>query len=123
MLTDRDVAGMRSALGNLLPDTGTIWRKATTIDGGEQVETWTELATVACRVRTLGGGEGEDEGGRLSQETTHLITVAAGTDVEEVDVVVIGEQAYEATAIQKRGNWELTRRVEAKESTDFEAGS
>lgn len=123
MLTGGDVSGMRAALATLLPDTGTIWRKTTTIEGGEQVETWAELTTVPCRLSPIGGGEGGEEGGRLKQETTHLITFRAKVDVTELDVIVLDEQPYEATAVRSRGAWELSRQVEAKESTDFEAGS
>lgn len=115
---------MRGTLATLLPDTGAIWRATTTLDGGEQVKTWAVLATVPCRIRPIGGGESQgDVGGRLSDETTHLVTFAAKTDVEEPDVVVIDEQAYEVTAVRKRGAWELTRRVEVKEAIDFEEGS
>lgn len=122
MLTDRDLSGMRSTLSRLLPDSGAIWRKSATIEGGEQVESWGDepLATVPCRIRALGGGEGGEEGGRLSEETTHLVTFDAETDVTEADVIVVDEQPYEATAVRRRGNWELTRRVEAKEATDWE---
>lgn len=120
VLTPGDIAGMRDTLATLLPDTGTVYRKTTTIEGGEEVETWAELATVPCRISPIGGGEGGEEAGRLSEETTHLITFAAKVDVAEPDVVVVDTEPYEATAVRKRGSWELSRQVEAKEATDWE---
>lgn len=124
MLSDADIAGMRSTLNTLLPDTATISRKTTANVGGEETESWASIATgVACRIAPIGGGEagaggGQSGavGGRVVDETTHIVTLAAGTDIEEADRVAIDGATYDVTLVRKRGAWELTRRVEVRET-------
>ena len=118
MLTDTQLAAMRATAGQALPDTCTIQRKTSVSDGGGgTTETWGDHATgVACRVAPVGGGETGTAGDRIRDETTHVITVPAGTDVTEADRLVVGGQTYEATAVRRRGAWEITRRVECREA-------
>lgn len=125
MLTSGDIAGMRATLNTLHPDTAAIRRKSVTISGGEEVVTWNTLASnVPCRLthRGVRDSEGEDggaEGGRMSEETTHIVTLAAKTDIEEADEITVNGDRYEVLIVRKRGAWELSRRVEVKEAVSI----
>lgn len=112
------VVSMRATMNRALPGSATIERAAVENVGGEEVRTWGELSTVACRLTFIGGGEGKEVGARIAEETTHLVTVPAGTDIEEADRVVIDSTTYEVTLVRKRGEWELSRRVEVKEMAE-----
>lgn len=117
MLSDAQIAAAREIAERTLPDTCTIQRKTTQNVGGEQVETWSDLATnVACRLAPVGGGEEGEVGGRISEEATVLITLPAKQDVEEADRIVLDGTTYEVNLVRKRGEWEITRRVECKEA-------
>lgn len=109
---------MRSTFArNLLPDEATIQRPTVENVGGEQIVTWSDLATTACRIAPVtGGGETGESGGRVVEETTHIVTLPAGQDAEESDRLVIAESIYEITLVRKRGEWELSRRCEVKEA-------
>lgn len=117
MLSASEVASMRTTAERALPSTCTIQRKTSVSDGGGgTTETWASYAEdVACRVAPAGGGETGTAGDRINDETTHIVTLPALADITEADRLVIDGQTYEATAVRKRGVWEITRRVEAKE--------
>lgn len=124
MLTGGDLAGMRATINAALPDKATIQRKTSVSDGGGgQTESWASLATgVACGIAPVAGGEGgrmigsSTAGGRVVDETTHIVTLPNGQDITEADRVVVNNQVYDVTLVRKRGLWELSRRVEVKEA-------
>jgi hypothetical protein len=117
MLSDGDVFLMREEFESLLPDTANVQRRTATSDGGGgNTYTYANVLTgVACRISPIKGGEGGNGGGRVMDETTHVITFAAKTDVRHPDRIVVSGITYEVTYVRTRGDWELTRRVEAKE--------
>lgn len=118
MLSAAELAGMRATADRALPDTCTIQRKTAVSDGGGgTTETWADHATgIACRIAPASGGETGTAGDRVEDETTHVVTLPALTDITEADRLQVDGQVYEVTAVRKRGAWELTRRVEAKEA-------
>lgn len=122
MLDQAQIDSMRQTVARTFADEATIYRKTTENIGGEEVATWSVLATVPCRIAPMTsrarGGEGEIVGGRIAEETTHLVTLAAKTDIDEADVIAVDDTAYQVTLIRKRGSWELSRRVEVKESVE-----
>lgn len=117
MLTPGDIAAMRATAGLALPDTATLERLTSTSDGGGGfTETWAQQGdALPCRVAPLGGGEGGNAGGRVSDETTAVVTLPAGTDVTESDRLVIAGRRYEVTVVRERSD-EITRRTEVKEA-------
>lgn len=118
MLTAGDIAAMRGTAESALPDTATLERLTSTSDGGGGfTEAWaTQGAAIPCRIAPLGGGEGGNAGGRVSDETSHVVSLPAETDVTESDRLVIAGRTYEVTVVRERGEWEISRRVEAKEA-------
>lgn len=118
MLTAAQIASMRSTMNAALPDTATVQRKQTVSDGGGgQTASWVTVATTACRFSPVGGGEGgtSTTGGRVAEETTHVVTVPANQDVTETDRLIVNARTFEVTSVRQRGAWELSRRVEVKE--------
>lgn len=118
MLTASRITRLRQTAQRALPDVCTVQRATTVSDGGGgTTTTWADhLTGVPCRLSPVGGGEQGTSGGRIADESSHIVTVAAGTDVTERDRLVVGATTYEVTLVRDRGAWELTRRLEAKEA-------
>ena len=118
MLTAAQVASMRATQKRALPQTCTIQRLTSVSDGGGgRTESWADIADgVPCRVAPVAGGETGTSGDRIVDESTHVITLPAGEDVTEADRIVVDDQTYNVTLVRRRGPWETSRRVEAKEA-------
>lgn len=128
-LSAAEIAEARSDLeAELLPDQATILRRVSEEDGGGGfIDTeWQARETVACRLdpygsplssRGAGGEAAAHPAERLETRTSHFVTLPAETDIELSDRLEINGTTYEITYLRKRGQWELTRRVECKEKT------
>lgn len=118
LLDASQIAELRSVAELALPDRATIQRRAEVSDGGGGTTTsWsTHAAEVPCRLSPVGGGEIGTIGGRISDEATSLVTMAAGQDVVESDRLVIGDTTYDVQLVRRRGSWAITTRVECKEA-------
>jgi head-tail adaptor len=80
--------------------------------GGGATTTWTYGGTIPCRVDPLSGRE-LLTAGRISDRSTHLITVPPGTGVTTSNrFAVTGRGTFEITAVQDRTG-ELVRSLEA----------
>lgn len=116
LLSGPQLTGMRRLLQRMLPDECVIQRRTVSSDGGGgSTESWSDHLTAPCRIAPIGGGEGGQAAARVTEETTHLITLAANTDVVEADRILIDGQTFDVTLVRKRGSWELSRRVEVRE--------
>lgn len=113
---------LRQRFDDELPDRALIERPTQVSDGGGGfTQTWATLAaSVPCRLAPVGGGEDErgrsTSGDRIVDEATATIAFAAGQDITESDRVTIDGQAFDVLLVRLRGKYELTRRVEARES-------
>lgn len=112
----------RHRFARMLPDRATIQRSTDAPDGGGGLtQTWAPLAAdVPCRLAPVGGGEDSARGGsgggdRISDSATAIVTFRAGQDVTEADRIVIAGQTFDVQLVRRRGEYELTRRVEVKE--------
>ncbi len=111
----------RKRFAALLPDRATIQRPVVAANtSGGQTTTYPVLAEdVPCRLSPVGGGEdvtvGRRGGDRVADESSAVITFAAGTDISEADRVLIGAATFDVTLVRLRGAWELTKRCEARE--------
>ena len=112
------IARLRATAARALPDTCTIQRRTTISDGGGgTTTTWTDhLTNVPCRIAPTGGGETGTTAGRIADETTHVITLRAGTDITSADRLIIDGTTYDMTAVRTRGAMEITRRAEVREA-------
>lgn len=120
MLSAGQVSAMRAQMARImLPDTATIYRFTSEIVGGEQVETWSVLAEdVPCSLTPFAGEKPGEEGGRIDERSTVIIAFPAKQDVRETDRIVVDGVAYNPTHVRRYGNWEMLRRVEARESVE-----
>lgn len=69
-----------------------------------------------CRLAPIAGGEGADQGGAVSDRTTHIVTLAHDAVIEEPDRLEIDGRMYEVTYVRKRPGLEAVRRVEVREA-------
>jgi head-tail adaptor len=115
LLTDGEIASMRSTLDESLPGTAVIQRKSLTADGqGGNSETWAAAGTVACRIAPV-TSHGQDEGegaGRTLQTADFTATFLAGTDVIAADRIISGGITYEVAKVNGPRSYELSRRVD-----------
>jgi head-tail adaptor len=114
MLTATELARLRADSETLMPDAATRHAQAVVSDGGGGfTETFTAAGTFSCHVAPIGGGE-RVVGGRISDRTTHVLSVPAGTTISAADRVVVDGKTFEVTAVRTR-SWEIVRRVEVRE--------
>jgi len=101
---------LRGLLWLSLSDTGSVGTLTSTSDaGGGASSMWAFGASVPCRVDPV-SSSGDDEvpvAGRLSDRSTHVITVPAGTSVSIANrFSVSGRGTFEVTAVRERtGEW------------------
>lgn len=90
---------LRGAAFVFLSDTGHIVQGSVSDDqGGGGTTTWTVDSTdIPCRVDTMGGGEGA-LAARISDLSTHLLAVPAGTDLDIRDRFAVNGGTFEVTA-------------------------
>jgi hypothetical protein len=110
-------------LAQVLPDTGYIITRTETPNGagGRKVEE-VKGPAVPCGLAPLKGGEyvgaramPKPAGDRIDARTTHVITLPAGTEIDEsAEVEVEGKGRFEVTAVRRR-SIELLKEVEARE--------
>jgi hypothetical protein len=109
----------RGILWLSLTDSGRFLVRGTASDsGGGVTETyapagtavWTAGTIYPCRIDALGGGEGE-VAERVSDRSTHVVTIAAGTIAGSA---IVGSRYYPVYStdndfqIQDRGRYEIT---------------
>lgn len=99
-------------LGGFLTETGQVIG-ATIVDDGGGGGTFVPSTggTIACRIDALGGSEGEIAE-RISDRSTHLVTLEPETSVTVAnDFAIDGRGTYEITAVREHTD-ELTRVIE-----------
>ena len=102
----------RGLVTEALSESGNTITAAAVDDGGGGASfSETASASVICRLDSLGGSEGE-RADRLSDRSTHLLTLPAGTDVAAADTFQIsGRGTFEVTAVRENTG-ELARFAE-----------
>jgi hypothetical protein len=92
----------RGAITEALTETANVLTGSVTDNlGGGGTTTYGTSADVRCRIDALGGDEGEIAE-RLSDRSTHLVTLPPGTEVSVADDLSIdGRGTYEVTAVRE----------------------
>lgn len=97
-LTETELADLRSDITALLPDTCTIQQPTATNSGGLWSETWSDVATVACRFDPFNPKDsGEDVSDQLDREavlSVYRLTVPYNADLQEGYRVAHGGTQY-----------------------------
>lgn len=114
LITDAQIAYMRAAQQELMPDLATIEVMATAADGyGGQSRTWAAIpGTVPCRVMPTPPAPRE-AAGQLSPDLSVILTLPAGTDVGIGDRVVVEGVRYEIRSAPAGGSMETARQFGA----------
>lgn len=108
-LGDGNPTRLRGLAWLSLSDLGQVGTGTITDDGGGGgTATWTYGGTIPCRIDPMTGGE-LVTGGRLSDRSTHTITVPAGTVVSVASrFALAGRGTFEVTAVRSRTGEALT---------------
>ena len=114
MLTDDELASMRSTLNDSLPGTAIVQTSSWVSDGGGGGTTsWVAAGTYECRVTPTGGLE-QDRGDRVQPESEFIFTLPANTAVNEDAQIVYSGGTYDVVAIPHPRSYEISRRVQVK---------
>lgn len=114
MITDAQLAYMRSMINDLLPDTGYVLSLAYTNDGyGGITETWGTAGTISCRIDPLRGGESLTgaavnpyHGFRLTAPYDAVISEANRIKVDDEIYAVLSVDGDKSAAVSLRADLE-----------------
>jgi len=117
-LLDRTIAPVLSETGHILARTEEV------DEGGGISVTYVKGPAIKCGLAPLKGGEytgiraqTRPTGSRIDDRTTHVITVPAGTAVDETcQIEIEGHGKFEVTALRRR-SLEIAREIEAREAS------
>lgn len=120
LLSDTDLANLRSVATEAMPGTAVIQTSAWVSDGGGGGSTgWTASGTVECRIAPAGGyGAMESQtGGRISADAEYVVTIPHNADVSTDSRLVVSDENFGGTfnveAVRER-SWNVTTRVEVR---------
>lgn len=120
ILTDADLAELRTVVNDLLPDQGVVWDKTEVRDttGGIKTTYTQRAGTVPVRVgqvqqadRVALTSSSLDAGGQIAGKMRAAMTVPALTDIDEGDRIAVLGQMYAVLAVLAPISWEMSRRL------------
>jgi hypothetical protein len=111
------VRSTRGLVTEALTETANVLTDVVTSDsGGGGRVTVSTGGTISCRLDALGGGEGE-LAERISDRSSHLATLPAGTQITSAnDLRINGRGTFEVTAVRENTD-EMARFVEVVKRT------
>lgn len=102
MISTSDLAAMRSVQEQTMTNTALVKRRSLASDSmGGVTETWSTVATVACRVSSITGKDQAMLGGRIVEGATLRVTVPALTTVQMYDRLYVGSRQFEVLALSE----------------------
>lgn len=112
MLSAEELAVIRGDVLELQPDTAQVQRRTLAPDGaGGHTESWSTVATVACRVAPSGQSPQEQViAERLTATSIWTITLPAETDIQPADRLLVDARTFEVVGVLARSE-EIARRV------------
>lgn len=114
MLTDDELASMRSTLNDSLPGTAIVQTSTWVSDGGGGGTTsWVASGTFDARITPAGGFE-DQQGDRVQPETEFIVTLPANTAIDEDAQIVYSGGTYDVIATPSPRSFEISRRVQVK---------
>ena len=117
MLSDATLASLRAVQLAAMPDECLIERKTFGARNafGERTETWTEVATVACRMAAVGLAGGRNAVvtafRALTTTSDFDLTVPLDTDIRGGDRVTYQGVTFEVAGEPITGTWATAKRV------------
>lgn len=114
MVTASELAAMRSAINDLLPDTAYILTPTQTVDSqGNPVTSWGTTGTSVCRLDVIQGRE-MLSGGAVQPFTSHMVSLPYDTTVVSTNRLSIGGTQYNVRSINAGQSWSAVKRVEVE---------
>jgi hypothetical protein len=112
-LSASELAAMRSAIAELLPDTATILSPTSAPDGyGGVTTTWgTATASVACRLDMKQGRE-TTSGGAVTPFTSYTLSLPHDATINESWRVVVSSVTYAVTSVNSGQSWQAVKRCD-----------
>lgn len=112
-LSDAQLTKFRADVAKMLPDTCAISSVSYASDGaGGNTETWSTVATVACRVdpvNTKGGGM-EAAAMREALDTMYQLTVPYDTAIDVGNRITHNSIVYEIRQLSEQHSWRVSKR-------------
>lgn len=115
MITSTELAWMRAAQENAMPDTATITRHTHASDGAGGSTSTPSTSSSACRLMPAGSGTEELVAQGIAVKNGRIIVWPYGTDIQATDQVTIDGREFEIKAILRAGAWATATRTVAVE--------
>lgn len=116
MLTDTELASIRSTASEALPGTALIQTQTWVSDGGGGGTTsWTTSGTVDCRIAPV-GGSGGNEGtlaSRITADAEYVVTLPYNASLSGNSRLIIDGGTFNIESVRSR-SYHATLRVEVK---------
>jgi len=115
-LTNSELAGMREAIEQLLPQSCNILSVTLTPDGqGGNTESWgTASANVACRLDVISGTE-MTTAGALQPYTRSMLSMPYDTTVSQDNRIELGSNTYAVKTVNTDQAWIAVKRCELEQ--------
>src|SRR5436853_652197 len=110
MITDAELAALRTENLQAMPDAATILRQTAASTAGGHSETYAQIGTSPCRLTAsvLSGGTEQMGAGQLVATMAYTMTVPAGTDIRDSDRIVCQGTTFEVLAGKRAASWDLS---------------
>jgi hypothetical protein len=110
MLAD-ELAGMREAIGSLLPDTCYILAGTVTPDGfGGSTQSWGTASTVDCRLDMQDGSE-QLAGGAIQPFIRYMLSLPYDAVITESNRVSVNGLTFTVTSVNAGQSWSAVKRA------------
>lgn len=107
-----ELADIRAAVNDVLPDTCVISRLTETPDSqGGQVQTWAAVGTVACRLMANSGNT-RGIAAQAQSVGEYTLTVPHNTDIQFDDRAVVDGETYRVAFVNDVADWRAAIRVD-----------
>lgn len=111
LLSDAQLAAMRSTADLALPDSAVISRATLASDlMGGYTETWATTATVACRLDPPGNARLDQWQEKIMNRAVFILNLPSTTGIQSQDRATISGGVYEVLGLMD-GSWEITSRA------------
>ena len=115
MLTDDELASMRSTLNDSLPGTAIVQTSTWVSDGGGGgTISWVASGTFDCRISPTSGKQ-EEFGDRLQPEGEYIVTLPSDAQVSVDEQMAIENRVFTVINAGTPRSWPLSQRVVVRE--------
>lgn len=114
MISDAELASLKSEGLRAMPDTATILRMTTVATAGGYTQTYASIGTTPCRLSAsvLSGGDEQEAAAQLAGIMAYNLAVPAGTDITPADRIQVsdgaGMRTFEVKAGKTVASWNMS---------------